>query len=48
MQSIRATLPDDLREWLRKMAGLREVSESSIVRQALREMQRRDGKENGK
>ncbi len=48
MKRLVATVPDDLRQWVREIARLREQSESSIVRQALRTMQRKDGKENGK
>lgn len=50
MQQIKASLPDDLRIWLKIEAKRREMSESSIIRQALRDAQRNgdpEGKENG-
>lgn len=50
MQQIKVSVPDDLKEWVKLEARRRDLSESSIIRQALRNEQRNgmaEGKENG-
>lgn len=46
MQAVKCSLPDDLRDKLREVAIARDISESSVIRQALRAYL--EGKENGK
>jgi hypothetical protein len=48
MKQLKCSLPDDLAAWVRLKAVAIGESVSFVVRDALREQQRRDGKENGK